>query len=223
MRLDRTLSWRGGRLRPARGPRGRCPRHRERAAARAGSDRLAATLVRPLRREIESFRFSTVRLDIRQNSDKINAALGQLWATAQRRRAAGVRLDRLARLAAGRACAAPRRRLPPLGAAGRPGRDRSISSRLVRETQENRDRDAFGCFILSMTRRASDLLGVYLLAKEAGLYADRERVEVCTLPGGAAVRDHRRPAAGAGDPAGADGGAGGRSAASGPWAACSKS
>ena len=44
------------------------------------------------------------------------------------------------------------------------------------------DREAFGALILSMTRSAADILGVYLLAKEAGLFADAAGVERCTLP-----------------------------------------
>jgi len=152
----------------------------ENALRKTGSDRLAAILVRPLRREIESFRFSTVRLDIRQNSDKINAALGQLWT--MRKGGEPPASDStewrdwlLTELARPHAGDFPRSALPAdLG-------EILELFGLVRETQESRDRDAFGCFILSMTRRASDLLGVYLLAKEAGLYADRERLEVCTL------------------------------------------
>ncbi|MBL8540250.1 MAG: phosphoenolpyruvate carboxylase, partial [Betaproteobacteria bacterium] len=54
--------------------------------------------------------------------------------------------------------------------------------RLVREMRVVTDRDAFGSFILSMTRHAADILGVYLLAKEAGLFADPAGVERCTLP-----------------------------------------
>src|SRR3990170_8560377 len=45
----------------------------------AGSTSLASTLVRPVRREVESFRFSTVRLDARENTTKLNAALADLW------------------------------------------------------------------------------------------------------------------------------------------------
>ena len=33
-----------------------------------------------------------------------------------------------------------------------------------------------------MTRSAADILGVYLLAKEGGLFADAAAVERCTLP-----------------------------------------
>ncbi|HEY9193481.1 MAG TPA: phosphoenolpyruvate carboxylase, partial [Methyloversatilis sp.] len=54
--------------------------------------------------------------------------------------------------------------------------------RLIAELRPLLGRDAFGSFILSMTRNASDVLGVYLLAKEAGLYADPGAVERCSLP-----------------------------------------
>jgi phosphoenolpyruvate carboxylase len=48
--------------------------------------------------------------------------------------------------------------------------------------REDIDREAFGAVILSMTRSAADILGVYLLAKEGGLFADAAGVERCTLP-----------------------------------------
>src|SRR5207247_2581228 len=39
----------------------------------------ADLLVRPVRREVEAFRFSTFRLDIRDNSPRLSAALAALW------------------------------------------------------------------------------------------------------------------------------------------------
>ena len=44
------------------------------------------------------------------------------------------------------------------------------------------DRDAFGTFILSMTRSVDDILGAYLLAKEAGLFLDAAGTEICAMP-----------------------------------------
>ncbi len=53
---------------------------------------------------------------------------------------------------------------------------------LIHEVRECLDREAVGTFILSMTHDVADILGVYLLAKEAGLFADAAGVESCTLP-----------------------------------------
>ncbi len=46
--------------------------------ADSGRRELAESLVRPVRREVEAFRFSTVRLDVRENTTKLNAALRAL-------------------------------------------------------------------------------------------------------------------------------------------------
>ena len=54
--------------------------------------------------------------------------------------------------------------------------------RLVPEMRGRLDREAFGCFILSMTRSVADVLGVYLLAKEAGVFLDAAGTEICPLP-----------------------------------------
>ena len=51
----------------------------ERALADGGSANLARLLVRPVRREVEAFRFSTVRLDLRENSARLTQALVALW------------------------------------------------------------------------------------------------------------------------------------------------
>ena len=53
---------------------------------------------------------------------------------------------------------------------------------LVRRLREEIDREAFGAFVLSMTRSVDDMLGAYLLAKTAGLFADTPGIESCTLP-----------------------------------------
>jgi phosphoenolpyruvate carboxylase len=44
------------------------------------------------------------------------------------------------------------------------------------------DREAFGAFILSMTRSVDDILGAYVLAKEGGLYLDEAGTEICGMP-----------------------------------------
>ncbi|MGB6767596.1 MAG: phosphoenolpyruvate carboxylase, partial [Methyloceanibacter sp.] len=54
--------------------------------------------------------------------------------------------------------------------------------RLVAEMRGRLDREAFGSFILSMTRSVADVLGVYLLGKEAGVFLDAAGTEICPLP-----------------------------------------
>jgi phosphoenolpyruvate carboxylase len=163
----------------------------EETLASAGSASLGAMLVRPVRREVESFRFSTVRLDVRENTTKLTAALEDLWRTeGQRGRRAesgeggdppepgseGWRRWVAGELARPQLPGAEPPSLPP-GSAETLG-----MFRLVRELREEIDREAFGSFILSMTRSVSDVLGAYLLAKHAGLFADNAAVESCTLP-----------------------------------------
>jgi phosphoenolpyruvate carboxylase len=162
----------------------------EEALAFAGSRSIASTLVRPVRREVEAFRFCTVRLDVRENTTKLNAALGDLWKMVESRRGGaegptdGQVPDQgseawrqwlateLARPLTGN----PAPELPAESA------ETQGMFHLVRRLREEVDREAFGTFVLSMTRNVSDVLGAYLLAKNAGLFADTAGVESCTLP-----------------------------------------
>ncbi len=139
----------------------------------------ANLLVRPLRREVEAFRFSTFRLDVRDNSPRVTAALAALW----RARNSGEPPDPTS--AAWRAWL--------VSELGRPLQETRAAPPpeavelcglflLIHEMRDRLDREAIGSFILSMTHDVSDVLGVYLLAKEAGLFADAAGVESCTLP-----------------------------------------
>ena len=149
----------------------------------AGVGRAAELLVRPVRREVEAFRFSTFRLDVRDNSPRVNACVGALW----RARNSGEppsptslewRTWLQGELA--RPLAPPADRPPP------PPPPEVVETlglfRLIHEVRECLDREAVGTFVLSMTHDVADILGVYLLAKEAGLFADAAGVESCTLP-----------------------------------------
>jgi len=164
----------------------------EDALAAGGSQSLASTLIRPVRREVESFRFSTVRLDVRENTTRLNAALADLWQQADGRAEPALSpakggqppdpsSDTWRQWIAGEVT----RPLPP-GAAAPALPPESAETlgmfQLVRDLREEIDREAVGAFVLSMTRSVSDVLGAYLLAKTAGLYADAAGIESCTLP-----------------------------------------
>ena len=137
--------------------------------------------MRPVRREVEAFRFSTVRLDVRENTTKLNAALRALHsATTGAAEAPGDpeawRTWVAAELARPLAPDTPVPTLPKDSA------ETLGMFALVRQLRDEVDREAFGSFVLSMTRSVSDVLGAYLLAKTAGLFADAPGVESSTLP-----------------------------------------
>ncbi|MGA2639243.1 phosphoenolpyruvate carboxylase [Methylocella sp.] len=156
----------------------------EEALSESGSPGLAQDLVRPLRLAVEAFRFRTMRLDLRENTTRLTETLRSLW-RAMHTEADGEppahdseewKAWLLAELGRPRSGPAVRRTLPPeveetLG-----------MFKLARDEGEEFDREAFGAFVLSMTRSVADILGAYLLAKEADLYHDATRVEACYLP-----------------------------------------
>ncbi|MFN2432104.1 MAG: phosphoenolpyruvate carboxylase [Gemmatimonadota bacterium] len=155
----------------------------EEALAGIGSGALAISLVRPLRREVETFSFSTVRLDLRENAARVHAALVELW----RARTGADGEPPGTGTPAWEAWLSSELARPRSGARPAPVLSTAAGEtlglfRLVSEVRAEVDREAFGTFILSMTRDVDDVLGVYLLAKEAGLFADAAGVESCTLP-----------------------------------------
>jgi len=155
----------------------------EQGLIEGGSPRLAASLVRPVRREAETFRFSTVRLDLRENSTRLAQALASLWRVTTGNEGPPPEVSSeawkswlLAELAR------PRKGDRGLEQFPADVQETMGMFRVVREMRAELDREAFGSFVLSMTREVADVLGAYLLAKEAGLFADEAGLESCTLP-----------------------------------------
>ena len=158
----------------------------EEALEFGGSTSLAQTLVRPVRREVESFRFSTVRLDVRENTTKLNAALADLWAAGQSGERSDGQLPEQGSEAWRQWLGAELGRPLVAGEADPELPSESAETlgmfQLVRQLRDEVDREAFGAFVLSMTRSVSDILGAYLMAKTAGLFGDTAGVESSTLP-----------------------------------------
>ena len=145
-------------------------------------DTLNMDYVRPLRHAVEAFGFHTVRLDIRQNSTVTTKALREIW-----------------RLDTGSDKNPPGKFTPewrawlleklknPLGMLPNFGllNDASVETlellRIISDVRENIDRDGVGTFILSMTQSSEDILGIYLLAKYAGLFTDLQGTESCRI------------------------------------------
>ena len=155
----------------------------ERGLAEAKCTGLATDLVRPVRRMVEIFRFSTVRLDLRENSTRTTQTLQALWIQQHGAARTPPEPDTphwrdwlVTELARPRN---PDRSFDDLPDAARETLD---TFALVGEMRDTLDREAFGAFILSMTRSVDDVLGAYLLAKEAGIFLDAAGTEICPLP-----------------------------------------
>ena len=150
-----------------------------------------------MRWEVEIFGFRAVSLDIRQNTTVVNRVLGELWRkiNSVRARPAGAGSDDWLQWINGE-LKKPMAWVPQFRSLSDEARELLDLLILVRETLDGPDPDAIGAFILSMTQNAGDVLGLYLLAKYAGLFSDAEARESCRLPRRAAVRNHRRSAGG---------------------------
>ncbi len=157
----------------------------ERGLEDAKCGALGRDLVRPVRRMVEIFRFSTVRLDLRENTTRTTETLQALW-----RQCNGEGEPPALGSAAWRHwldAELVRPRDPERSFENLPdaARETLATFALVAEMRETLDREAFGAFVLSMTRSVEDVLGAYLLAKEAGVFLDAAgpdiRPEICPL------------------------------------------
>jgi phosphoenolpyruvate carboxylase len=155
--------------------------HLEDALRESGCGDLASRLVRKLRRTVEIFRFSTVRLDLRQNTTRLHQTLRGVWSATNQPGDApdptSVAWAEWLRTLLEQPHTGDS--LPEL----EPDAQELIDLfRLVRDIQRELDREAFGSFILSMTHSAADVIGVYVVAKLSGLFLDSAGIELCTLP-----------------------------------------
>lgn len=143
-----------------------------------GADRLAARYITPLRWQAEVFGFRTHTLDVRQNSTVTTAVIAELWSLTGDAPAYGtpdwsrrLRQD----LSRPDLTHADRARLSP------EARELLDLLALMRQARMSEDPEAIGPFILSMTRTADDILGVYLLARHAGFGAEKLDLQVVPL------------------------------------------
>ena len=143
---------------------------------------LAQAQVTPLRLQAEAFRFCAARLDIRQNSMVVTSVLQQIRSL-RVPGAAAPPPDSDAWLKwIKEELATPSEEQFQLTLTDKQAADTFGLFRLIAEMQRTLDREALGGFILSMTRSVADVLGVYLLAKYAGVFTDEAAVEASPLP-----------------------------------------
>lgn len=154
----------------------------EEALRAAGAPHVANADVRPLAAQVAAFGFHLARLDIRQNSAYHDRAIGGLLVAAGAERTdyeAWTEDQKLAFLDC------ELRTLRPFtGAHMQLSGEAQASVMLMRTLREHMlryGRDGIGPFIVSMTRGLSDLLGVFLLAREGGLLTNSAAGAVCEL------------------------------------------
>ena len=148
-----------------------------------GAGRLADSEVFPLIRAVHAFGFHLAALDIRQNSHFHDLAVGELLVAAGLEGSDFADWDEARRLAfLERELASPR----PFALTGvpiGPHADAVLGCyRVLVQHLKAYGSAGFGALIVSMTRSLSDLLVVYLLAREAGLAFHTPEGLVCHLP-----------------------------------------
>ena len=145
---------------------------------------LARAWVTPLRRQVEAFRFCTTSLDLRENSRQVNLALAALWALETKADPANAPAPNTGAWGAwvDRQLTRPLSRPVDVGGAIDTSESPSFSLlRSLRELRPTLDRDAIGSFVLSMTHSATDLLGVYALARLFGHFTGPEGEQACSF------------------------------------------
>jgi phosphoenolpyruvate carboxylase len=155
----------------------------EKALAQIGAGSIARNLVRPVRWEVQIFGFRTMSLDLRQNSTVVNRVLAELYSLLNtRNKKEAPRPDSsewLAWLLS--ELKKPMPWVPHFKVLSDEARELLRLMDVIRQTLDGPDPQAIGAFILSMTQRPADILGVFLLAKYCGLFSDDEAREACRL------------------------------------------
>ena len=148
-----------------------------------GAGRIARAELDPLLRFLRTFGFHMAVLDIRQNSAFHDKAIGQLLAATGQDEANFAQWDESRRL--GFLDSELRSTRPFMREQASIGNEADAVVACHRALVEHIDQygsAGLGSLIVSMTRSVSDLLSVYLLAREAGLTAGGSDDAYCLLP-----------------------------------------
>ena len=147
-----------------------------------GAEAIAFNDVNGVIRIVRTFGFHLANLDIRQNSRFHEMAVAQLMNAASLDGDAFITWDETQRLEfLNRELASPRPFTLPKTEAGDHAEAVLDCFRVVADFTEKHGVDAIGALIVSMTRSLSDLLIVYLLAREAGINRQGVGGMVCPL------------------------------------------
>lgn len=138
--------------------------------------------VRPLMRIVQAFGFHLAVLDIRQNSAMHDKAIEQLLVASGTVDTSYSSWDEAKRIAFLESELKSQRPFLVSGRSAGKEADAVLGAlSVVRQYLHAYGAEGLGALIVSMTRQTSDLLGVYLLAREAGLLVDCDEGLVCPL------------------------------------------
>ena len=154
----------------------------EKALVDSDCSNIAKALVTPIRQQAEAYRFRTVRLDLRENSTTVNHALIGIWQELNETKDQPDLGSEAWKAWLVAELARPLEAMPEFETLDESAASTFGLFKLAAEMMDKLDREAFGHFILSMTHSVPDILGVYCLAKYAGLFIDQEGTECCRLP-----------------------------------------
>lgn len=139
--------------------------------------------IRPLRHKLEIFGFHLATLDIRQNSEFHDQAIAQLLNAAQIPDGANYASwsEEQRQLFLIQELQSPRPFLHDTAVVGEQADLVLQAYRVLVRHRARYGNAGIGALIVSMTRQCSDLLGVHLLAREAGLMERHEKGQFCPL------------------------------------------
>jgi phosphoenolpyruvate carboxylase len=132
---------------------------------------------------VDTFGFRTVSLDIRENTTVINSVLAEIWQALHQK----TRLDipdfksKIWNNWVVEQLMQPLRLVPRFDTLSAQAQSTLAMLEQVKYFQNKLDSKAFGVCVLSMTKTATDVLGVYLLAKYVGLFTDSDGLEACRI------------------------------------------
>ncbi len=148
-----------------------------------GAQRLANAYVFPVERLVRVFGLQLASLDIRQNSayhDRVVEQLLQAAGMPEINFSEWPEEKRLAFLQ--EELKSPRPFVPPRANLGAEARELLAVYRVIADHVDRTGGEGIGSLIISMTRSLSDLLVVYLLAREVGLARAESNGLVCSVP-----------------------------------------
>ncbi len=155
----------------------------EQALTDAKCGNISDSNIRPLRHIVDTFGFRTISLDIRENTTVFNSVLAEIWQALTQKSKIDIPdsksdewknwiVDQLMQ---------PLRVVPRYDNLSEQAQSTLAMLEQVKYFQNKLDKNAFGVCVLSMTQTATDVLGVYLLAKYVGLFTDSDGLEACRI------------------------------------------